>query len=69
MHESEIDELFKEIDETISKTNEDIDVATKKATQALTGPIAENCSLFVDWQTVITKVLIESLLSISYLQV
>ncbi|KAG0629492.1 hypothetical protein M758_1G107900 [Ceratodon purpureus] len=57
VHDNEIDELFKEIDETIAKTNEDIHAAELKVTQELKGPIVEDCSPVIDWQTVITKAL------------
>lgn len=56
VQDKEIDELFKEIDETVSKTNQDIHDAQQKASQALTHLIVENCVPEVDWQAVITKV-------------
>ncbi|XP_024393093.1 uncharacterized protein [Physcomitrium patens] len=55
VQDKEIDELFKEIDETVSKTNQDIHDAQQKASQALTHLIVENCVPEVDWQAVITK--------------
>lgn len=55
VHDSEIDELFKEIDETISRTNQDIEVAQQKAFRALLPPNVDSAP-HIDWQTVITKV-------------
>lgn len=58
VHDNEIDELFKEIDECVKKSNEDIEVAEQEACEALLAPpVVEESEPEIDWQPVITKVL------------